>query len=747
MTKRLFAYIGLSMLVTFAVAFYLGFYGEAFALSFAAVLILLSLFIKKLKPDRRVYILVSAVIIFSTFYINIFNSVSELKTEKYNGRQCAVSGVLMNNRKSYDIYYYEISCDKIDGESADYKIFFRTGIDIGAELGDRVNCKVKLKRADNNYYKSRGFDFSAYSENYVFDYTVESLRNKDIKAFPAILREKLTYAQTVLISGYEAELCNAVSLGDKYKLSPELYSAFKSTGLSYIIVVSGMHMSIIASYIFLVTRFFGRKRAGKTGGRVTAILCILLYVSITGFAPSAVRSGIMIIVLILGKSFNRSGDGFNSLGFAALLLTAANPFTVGDIGMLMSFASVAGLIYFLPKLLEKFDAKFYIRIKNLYFLRRCAVNINDKIRVNLKLNLIYALRSVYSIFAASFCAVIAISPLTLLFFGICNPFVIFYSILISPFIGGLMILSIISAVLWYIPILKILSLGTAFIAKIIAKWIVFAVNGIADIPFITFYSSPFKMRLWFGLTIVLLAAATLFKNRRKSVITAVLLSFVILAVNYSASFIMDSDKTELTVYSAGEGVCVSLSSPYGVDILSEGGSDYNFESVSERLHTKSDRIKTLIVPSAREKREMNYADDLLNEFDVEKVLLYYRFNTNERVYRKAAECKVYREFSEEDTLSVKLTENVYDEIINIKNRTWQYVFDGFTSVLIAPYKADASLLPEKYKSPDYLLMCGEPENLDELNYGEIVWTSSAKPSDLYRNVSSVNNDDFKIEFG
>ncbi len=746
MTKRLFAYIGLTMLITFSVVFYFGYYGSVFTLVFAAGLILLSILLKKLKNNRRVYVLVGIIIILSTFYLNVYNSIFEIKTEQYNDKACTVSGILTNHRTAYDHYFYELDCDKVDGNEANCRVVIMTAVDMGAELGDRINCGVTLRRVSNNYYKSRRFDYNGYNDGYTFDYTVESAKYTDIRIFPAVLREKLTYVHKVLISGYEGELCSAISLGDKYTLSPELYDAFKSTGLSYIIVISGMHMSIVASYIMMLTGAFKKRRFGRIAGYIITVSCILIYVAVTGCSVSAMRSGIMILVLITGSLFKRHSDVFNNLGLAAMLLTVINPFSVGDVGMLMSFASVAGIVWGLPKFSDVFDRKFYKRNINLFFLEHSAVNRIDKIRIAAELFSIRALRYIYLIFAASICAVVAISPITLLFFGICNPLVFIYSILISPFVGGLMVFSILTSVLWYIPILNLLTLGTAFISKVIGKWIVFAVNGIADIPFITFYSSPLYMKLWFGITIVFIAAALMFKNRRKSVVAALLISAAMLALNYSAGLLLKSNKTELTVYSAGEGTCVSLNSPKGMDVLSSGGSRYNFDSLSERLHNNSYKINTLIIPAAREKREMGCAENILDEFDVEKVLLYYRFNTNERVYRKARECKYYNEFEEDKSVSVKLTDTVTDEIVNIKNHTWQYVTDGMISVLIAPYKGDAGVIPEEYCSPDYLIACGNIENIGALNYGEIVWTSSDYPPKMYRNVSFAQNGEFKIEF-
>lgn len=731
MTKRLFAYIGLTMLVTLAVVFYFGIYGTIFAAVFSVVFIILAVSLKALRENRRVYILIAAVILISTSYLNIYSSLFELNTERYNGHNVELTAILRDYHISNDYFYYELSCNEINNNADNSKILLQTATDLGADYGDEIYCKVKLKRMENNYYKSQGFKYSAYTEDYLLSYTVKSVKNKGAEALPVMIKERLTYAMSVLMPGYNGELSGAISLGDKFSLSDELYNAFKKTGLSYIIVVSGLHMTIAAGYIFLLSSFFGKNGLVRMIGNIFVILFILLYIAVTGFSPSATRAGIMIIILYLGRLFRRRTDAFNNLGFAALFLTIFNPLSVGDVGMLMSFSSVVGILKLEPVIMSAFDRKFCIRKKNLYFLRSAAVNRTDIIRIELKINLIKLLRAVCEMFAVSLSAVIAISPITLGFFGVCNPFVIIYSVLISPFIGLLIVFSVLSSLLWYIPVIKFLSYGTAFIANLISAWIVFAVNLIASIPYISFYANPLYMRIWLGLTMLFTASAFMFKNRRRSVSIAVLLSVLALVSGFSIKLIMNADKTELSVLKSGKGTTVVLQSPDGVDILSCGGSSSLYEYISEVIHTKSDSIKTLVVPEAREKREMRYAERILKEFDVEKVMLYYRYNTDEGVYRKARECKLYREFKENGSVKLKLSETVTDELVNINNSTWQYVSDGVTSVLIAPYKGKAYELPDKYKSPDYLITCGGIDDVDEIDYGEEILTTSGAMSDSF----------------
>ncbi len=747
MTKRLFAYIGLTMLVTFSVVFYFGFYASLFAVAFSACLLFAAILIKKLRDNRRVLILIAAVILLSNIWFGIYNSLSELKTERYDGTHAKISGTLTNYHTAYDNYYYELDCNKIDDEDVSFRIVLNTSADLGAETGDIITLNALLKKPENNYYKSRGIDFNARCKGYSFDYTVQTPKDFNLKLIPAVIRDALTLNISALIPGYEGELCNAISLGDKYALSPELYKAFSSTGLSYLIVVSGMHMSIVAGYIVILTRLLKRFRGGAVIRNILVIAAVILYMAVTGFSSSATRAGIMIIVMYLGYIFSQNYEPFNSLGFAAFILTVGNPLAVGDVGMLMSFSSVAGILFLLPRFMERFDLKFSKGIKNKYFLYFNAKSRIDKARIKFNIIVIKILRYVYEMFMMSVCAVLAISPITMMFFGICNLFVVFYSVLLMPVTGFLIMLSLLTAVLFLVPFTKIFAFGTAFFTRAIASYVVFAVNSISQVPFMTFYARQEDMRLWFIVTAVLIVIALLFKKRRITVALAAVLSVVVLCTNIGIASVVNADKEELRVYDSGYGMFVSYKSPYGVNVLCCGGNAYLYEDIAEKLHLDGNKINMLIVPEAREKREMGYAYDILTEFDVERVLVYYRYNSSERVYRKARECASFARFKENTSAKVKLSDNVTDKIINTGNHSWQYISNGELSVLIAPYKGNAAKLPEKYKSADYLIYCGKVYNLDDLSCGEVIQASDGSCDDNMQNVSLIDESgEFIIDF-
>lgn len=133
----------------------------------------------------------------------------------------------------------------------------------------------------------------------------------------------------------------AMAVGDSRYLTQQTKAAYRMAGLTHTLVVSGMHLSVLCGAMYgLFLAFFHRKRAAS-------LLCmglVLLFMAFTGFTPSVVRSGISFLLLYSANLFRRKSDIYTSLGAAALLLCAQNPYAAGDVGLLLSFSATLGAL-------------------------------------------------------------------------------------------------------------------------------------------------------------------------------------------------------------------------------------------------------------------------------------------------------------------------------------------------------------------------------------------------------------------
>ena len=155
-------------------------------------------------------------------------------------------------------------------------------------------------------------------------------------------------------------LAQGMLLGDKSGLSPEVVSAFRTAGMSHIMAVSGLHVGIIMSILWIGFRPI-ELVAGQLAPlnltvhyalgnlkRIVVIALTICYVWLIGAPPSAVRAALMLSLLMIGWMLHRSTSAWRCMVFAALVLIAWNPWTVCQVGFQLSFLAVAGILLFQP---------------------------------------------------------------------------------------------------------------------------------------------------------------------------------------------------------------------------------------------------------------------------------------------------------------------------------------------------------------------------------------------------------------
>lgn len=138
----------------------------------------------------------------------------------------------------------------------------------------------------------------------------------------------------------EGGLLVGMLLGDRTGISPELSKAFRDTGTSHIVAISGSNITIAIALVTLVLgRFFKKKPT-----YFIALVVIVFYVVLVGASPSVVRAGLMGAFAIGGLLSGRERDGLIGLEASALIMTLYQPRVLWDIGFELSFLATLGLI-------------------------------------------------------------------------------------------------------------------------------------------------------------------------------------------------------------------------------------------------------------------------------------------------------------------------------------------------------------------------------------------------------------------
>lgn len=202
------------------------------------------------------------------------------------------------------------------------------------------------------------FDYREYLRWVGIYYQLRSERTNDWAiwsgwpppAGPPFSDRFLRWAKATLAQGLPGEdeslrLIWAMALGWKTALTDEVSLPFMQTGTMHIFAISGMHIALMAGIVVSLLRALQASRA-LCGWLVIPL--IWFYTGATGWQSSAVRSSLMMSVVIGGWALRRPGDLLNSLAASAFMLLLWEPQQLFQASFQLSFFVVLSLGLFHP---------------------------------------------------------------------------------------------------------------------------------------------------------------------------------------------------------------------------------------------------------------------------------------------------------------------------------------------------------------------------------------------------------------
>lgn len=142
----------------------------------------------------------------------------------------------------------------------------------------------------------------------------------------------------------EGALFNAMVLGYEKDVSPQIKTDFNRTGTRHVMAISGMNISIVALMLMTLGITLGLWRRQAFWFAVAGVVAFVLLV---GSPASAVRAGIMGILLLWAQNKGRLVEAWRPIVLAAFFMVALNPkLLVFDVGFQLSFLAVIGIMYF-----------------------------------------------------------------------------------------------------------------------------------------------------------------------------------------------------------------------------------------------------------------------------------------------------------------------------------------------------------------------------------------------------------------
>ena len=251
-----------------------------------------------------------------------------------NEADAANSGVYVVNN-STDVERKEINVAKNKGDVGREDI--RVGMYIVAE------GFLEMPEGSTNpgafdiaeYYSGKGILGVMYVDH------VDVQRKKDhIMYALGYLRDSLEESLHNYFSDDRASFLSAMLLGDKSGLDRKQKLMYQKNGFAHILAISGMHVSIIALAFEKLLEMLGVRRKLRC---TFAMILIILYGLMTGFAPPVVRAIVMLVLRYTAFLVRRSSDVPTDMMLAILIMAILNPQSVFTAGLQLSFAAAAAM--------------------------------------------------------------------------------------------------------------------------------------------------------------------------------------------------------------------------------------------------------------------------------------------------------------------------------------------------------------------------------------------------------------------
>ena len=598
---RPFTVIGFTIFFTLTLIFELGQKAAVVILSAAAAAFVFSLFFESVRRD---FVIPTACIAAAVAVLLSFaaSSVHVEASERFceSAHTVKASVVSLEERRG-ERYYTQIKTSEIDGEEYKLNIRLSSKTRLGFKPYDTVEGELQLydlgkTRSARNYYLSENVFTGGYARG---DITVSRPESRPPGYYFLSLRAYIKETVSRLVPGERGALATALLIGDKSELSKSVSAAFSSAGISHLIAVSGLHLSVWCLFILKIFDIF---RLRSRIGAVISAVFVVIFMAVSGFTYSVMRAGLMMLVMLLGTLISRQSDSLNSLGAALVILCFINPYCVMSLGLRLSFLSTLGIIVGYGNI--DFPLNPYIeRVKNKYARRSCEFIFGS-------------VRS--TVLACAFTL-----PVMILDLGKVSLISIPANIIADLPASACMILAGLTALTAKLPFLRVVTAGLADITGVCASFLINLSKALAAVPHSSLNTTSFLFPLWLVFAFIVLAAvALIYRFRKRSALRAAAL---ICAVTFfgvcAGSYAISRTATVITVADVGNGSAAVVSSGGKTALLGCGGDSYyalsNIESAMDSVG--ADKLDFLLIPRIS-KGESSLALDAIDSFSPDYIL-------------------------------------------------------------------------------------------------------------------------------
>lgn len=222
--------------------------------------------------------------------------------------------------------------------------------------GECWRLRLKLK-APHGSQNPNGFDYEGwlFRQGIAATATVRAAERCEPQGFYPVLRLRQGIRdrlQAALPASPARAVLTALVLGDASGLRDADWAAFRRTGTSHLVAISGFNLAIVAGFAFWLLRWawgawqpLTQRLPAQQAAALGAALIATIYALLAGFEPPVTRALAMLLIALAALCLNRLASPYRVLALAWGAILLADPFAVLSAGLWLSFGAVAAILW------------------------------------------------------------------------------------------------------------------------------------------------------------------------------------------------------------------------------------------------------------------------------------------------------------------------------------------------------------------------------------------------------------------
>lgn len=508
----------------------------------AAIILIACRWARFLRIPASIYL--AAAIGFGCFWV--YDTVY-LSSARYLDGKMVIADVEITDY-SYQNDYGWVAEGNVIYEGKGYSVLLYLNDEIQASPGDTLHGSFLLRYTANGgereptYHRSQGIFLLAYQKGEI---SLTPAGKVPLQYLPVEWKDGISNRIDDLFSTDAAAFLKALLVGERVDIDYATNTAFKVSGISHIIAVSGLHMSVLFGAVYVLT-FRNRWLSGIIG-----IPVMVLFAAMVGFTPSVTRACIMHCVMLLGLMFNKEFDSPTALAASVIVMLLVNPMVVISMSFQLSVACMVGILLASGKIrIWMQERKFFQDMRGRGILSRIKRGFVNSVSVSLSA----------SIFTA---------PLVAYYFDTISLISVLTNLLTVWVVSYIFILGAVALIVSFFS--HSISAIFAAVTTFAIRYITGTAGLLSQIPFAAVYTQSDYIVVWFAGVYVMLAVVLLLK--RKPILIYSCSIFVTLCLAVLASWAEPRmDDYRVTVLNVGQGQCILLQAE-GKTFLVDCGGD------------------------------------------------------------------------------------------------------------------------------------------------------------------------------